>query len=806
MSKIQDMFEMNDMNKNNYNLQNIKMTAQNTGLAWLSSSNKNVLFRTPLMEVTEVPTMAPGLSKNTYTVGLRVYVHEKLNKDKALRDIDNLKQLYEYTTNEGINYLLSSDNISKKYTGRVYKSKEDFLSTCKVANFFKDSSTTFYVRFQKNIVVNLINHAESKKLKQNVYESIGGDDPRKYMGVGSLLTLDLKINTFFYKGKDNSKMTFYPLSFECCKVLVNAYNENKNISNVARETKKHEMLERGQSGFSLDLPEELRFQLTNPLSVQTKVPIIPLDELEFNKFQLSKVIDGTKGPVIWAKYGDAFGPVYISGSGVLRFECTLDTTYNSRSLVFGNEDKNTKLIEFTKYVWDKLMDTVAEGSMKVFGNEYTRATIDSICSSPLYSKKDTSQSNPRVSIKVPLFEKTDKPEFDFYLIETDQETGQKSINLMNVEQCSDIQHYLIPGTLVRYVIMTRPIIVGQSIYLSHRLSQLLVEPEQDRVIAPLVDGFAFPNYDHVQNLHRSNLAAVELTCDNIGFSEISNTANKISFNLVASVDDKQYPYLIMPTAKVLYDIGLETNEQEQIYGFKIRHSLTDNESIMKLLAKMDEEIINYAFSNMNTIFGRKLPKEAVAAMCMSLVKYAKKDTAKANPQWAQKTPVYEQKDGSTNITFEAYRFIPSANNDGNDMIHKIDLKTKDNLLEVFYKDATIKTIVQCKVWFVGGRLQPTLSISQVLAIPESSNEQYEQCELTEDVLETFTRANNPKPVELEEGEADRDTTSERSSQMSEHTYKLKHPSVEQTEEQSADHEDTDHTESADEEVPYQDED
>jgi hypothetical protein len=267
----------------------------------------------------------------------------------------------------------------------------------------------------------------------------------------------------------------------------------------------------------------------------------------------------------------------------------------------------------------------------------------------------------------------------------------------------------------------------------------------------------------------------------------------------------------MPTAKVLYDIGLETNDQEQIYGFKIRHSLTEDEATMKLLAKMDEEIINFAFQNMTTIFGRKLPKEAVAAMCMSLIKYSKKDTAKANPQWSQKTPVYDQEDGTTNITFEAYRFIPSANNDGNDMIHKIDLKTKDNLLEVFYKDATIKTIVQCKVWFVGGRLQPTLSISQVLIIPESSNEQYEQCELTQDVLETFTKANNPELVEYneadkEEDEADGDTTSERSSQMSEHTYKLKHKTSEKGDEQQDELENTAHTESADEEVPYADED
>jgi hypothetical protein len=476
----------------------LQMKQTRSGMLWTEGkTGKPVIFRTPLLEVNYPPQAAPGRTP-AYSMSLRVHVSDK-NRDQGNRDSDRFQRLSEAALQNALTFLLDPKHC-KRFTKTLYDSEEAFNEECKTAKFWYESKKdgepgSFYMRFKPSVVMQLFDVKESERTKKHVYKPVK-DDPRTYLGAGSLISVDFKPTAFFYQ----TKKTLYPFSPEIENIIVWAYRENKDPDAKRPSMKKHGFLPRGEEGFALKVP----LGYSGP-EMQSDVPVHDVDSFNTENLNLSQVIPGERGPIIFARSGDSLGPVYFRGTGVIRYNVNKDPTYGSRNLTFAEEEANQHIHRVTRGAWEKVIDVVVEDSDKIFGEKHPKEVIDELCRPPLFSQNDAERTNPRVNMKFPLEEKSDKSLFDLWVLNRPVEDGEEGTveHLDLGDTCEDMESLLTPGTTVQYVAMGRPVIVGTSVYWSYRVSQVLVDPEQERVVAPALSGFAFPGYENAEVETRS---------------------------------------------------------------------------------------------------------------------------------------------------------------------------------------------------------------------------------------------------------------------------------------------------------------
>lgn len=713
---------------NNSNVQHVSMSASEfnskealemkqsrSGMIWTDKeSGKPVILRTPLLEVVYPPQVAPGKAP-AYSMSLAVHISDK-NREVGERDSENFRVLGETSAQKAKEFLLSKPEHAKRFTKNTFSDMKEFDDKCKVATFWYPSKEdpkrgSFYMRFKPSVVMQLFDVKGSERTGKHVYKPIK-DDPRLFLGPGSLITVDFKPNAFFYQ----TKQTLYPFSPEIENIIVWAYRENKDMDAKRPSAKKHGFLPRGVEGYSLKTPFGYR-----GYEMQMDIPIHDIDSYNVENMTLSQVIPGEKGPMIFARSGDSWGPVYFRGTGVIRYAVKKDPTYGSRNVTFAEEEANQHIHRVTRGVWDKLMDVIVEDSEKIFGEKYSLEVINDICRPPLYSQNDAEQTNPRVNMKLPLEEKSDKPLFDLYVLKhpTEENEGEEgAVELVEQgETCDEAEKLLTPGTTVQYVVMARPVIVGTSVYWSYRVSQVMVDPEQDRVVAPPLSGFAFPGFENAEVEIRSSKVASVLDEKSVSFTKPDkNKDGRVFYQTLANGSN----YLILPECTVAYDIGLVNNPENDEYGYRTRHNLSDQDPQDETMFRAVEAAhLKHATENSPELFGGKKPKSeaVVKATFGSFIKYGKKDDSKNNPYWTTRTPVYENNHGGVDIAFEAYRLIPSVTEGNPDVIQKIDLHQPEDLLKVLHQGARVRMIATQKTWLVDGRLKPSFSLAQVLLLP-----------------------------------------------------------------------------------------
>ena len=684
----------------------LTLLSSSKGMTWKSKETKqDIVFRSPILELVYPPTPAPGRNVE-YSMCLRVHTS---GDEKSLKQEQLFKELSENAEELAKEFMLDEKN-GKRYAKNTFSSADDF----KVTKFWYDNGQ-FYMRFRLSTSSHIFNVEETKKNGQTgkkVYDPIR-DDVRRYLGAGSLITVDFRPDTFFYQKKNQ----LYPFSLNIEKILIWASNPNTNPDVNKRSTKKHGFLK----GFSLDIPTG--FKLPEEIEQQTEVPTTHVSTFNNENYSLSGVIDGAKGPVIYARYGDSFGPTYFKASNVeVQWDITPDPEYNSRSIVLPDTPANQSVLKMVREQFSKLVDTITENSEKILGDKYDRETVEDLISNPLYSKKDVGKEHARVSFKLPREEKSDKPLFQLYTLSSDEgddgDDGDgelKTIVPIDMgEDCVAAEQYIGAGTVLKSVIfMIRPVIVNSQVYLSGRVEQLLVDPNQERVYTPALDAFCIPGYDDAEIENVAKSMAVPITADNISFTNFDD--KKKSFTLLfEGKDGKTTQDGCLPPVTIPFDIGIVNDPDNNEFAYRNRYDPGD---FMETIRAIDKKTVEYCAKISKDIFGSVKTEKFVTATINKgkLEKFAKKDTEKENPYCTMKAPVYEKGTGH-NIAIKAFREIKPVDADGKTIIEPISLKHPEDLLQVFYSGVKGIPVVRIRGSLVDGRIILSTTVNQFLIV------------------------------------------------------------------------------------------
>lgn len=690
----------------------LALLSSRKGMVWKEQkTQKDIVFRSPLLEVVYPPTSAPG-GKLEYSMALKVHVTE--GNENSLKHQQMFKELSEYAEESAVSFMLDEKN-GKRYAKKEFSSDDEF----KITKFWRDDNT-FYMRFRSAVSSRIFDIEETKKLKasgsnKKVFHPIR-DDIKLYLGSKSLISVDFIPSAFYYQKKD----TLYPFSLNIDTICVWASNENKDQDTPQRTTKKHGFLK----GFALDIP--LGYKLPAEIEPQTDVPIIDVNTFKIETYTLSRVVDGARGPVIYARDGDSFGPTYFKANNVeIKWDIKPDPEYNSRSIVLADCPANQPVLKMIQEQFSKLVDTVTQNSEKILGDKYDRETVEDLISNPLYSQKDVDKENARVSFKLPREDKTDKPLFELFIIPDNRDDTEESDNLKTLvpidmgDTCDLAENYIGSGTICRSLIfMTRPVIVGSQVYLSGRIEQILVDPNQERVFSAPMAGFVIPGYENANVESRGAIQVVPITKTNIRFSKYDEKKKSFSV-LFEGKDGKTTQYGVLPSQIVAFDIGLVNDPDNNQFAYRVRYNHVDDE-FLEVIREIDSSAIKYCTENSKDIFGSQKNDKVVSASLNKgrLEKYSKKDIEKKEPYSTMKAPVYE-KNGGYNIAFEAYREIKAINSDDKTNIQKISLKQPEDLLEVFHSDSKFVPVVRIRGSWVDKRIILSTTISQVLLVSES---------------------------------------------------------------------------------------
>jgi hypothetical protein len=648
-----------------------------------------IIFRSPLLEVVRPPSERKGRT-NEYSVCVKLHSNNKPDT------IKRFKELIDNTTTNAIKFMLTN---SAQITGNMFNDENDF----KVGNFWYND-TNFYMTFNKNVSSHVFNETESRQQSKKIFNTIK-DDVCDYLGVGSLISVDLKHSIFFY----NKSNTLYPFSLNIAKVVV--WRKSNATATVTKSLSRHGKLV--EPAFTVPSGYEL-----SNLKIQKEVPIHNINDFNISNFNLSKVCETERGNVIYARYGGSSGPVYMEAFNVVvKYDIKQDPNYGSRTISIVDSAENRAIFTAIKEQYSKLLDRVTEESEKIFGEKYDRETVEGLISNPLYSQTDTEKKNARLSLKLPKEEK-DKPYFRLFSMNADNTITEVDMG----ETCVEAEKYISAGTVLESIIfLVRPVIVNSQVYLSCRVEQILVNPNQDKVFIPQLNGFAFPSYETAKVDNRSSSVAIQLTNDNFSFGDYDKT--KKTFYLNVENNGITTNLVVLPTPiTVRYQVDIKDDPENNKYAFRIRYDHTDTK-FLELTRAIDNSVIKYCMENSKEIFGSKKTEKIITASVNKgkLEKYAKKDTDRKNPYGTIKLPVYENY-GKECIGFEVYKSISSLDGKGLIEIQKVELNSTNDLLGIFDSGATLLPIVKLKGSRVDMRISLTAIGCQFLIVNQDETE------------------------------------------------------------------------------------
>jgi hypothetical protein len=702
-----------------------------SGAFW-NVGGKTPVVQSPVLQVAVPPRSIPWRPRE-YSIGFSVHLKTKGGELGNQR----MNDLVDHATTTATDYVLENSKHMVK-TDNLDEANLDVQSVWSTGKDDK-SAPRFYANFKPSVPVQYLDREESKKQGKHVYRTVT-EDPRKYLGPGSLVTIYFRpsINAYKRKKKKNESDPDYclrPLDLVAERIFVWHYAkvEDPDADTGGFVSKKHGWLE----GFALQPPNG--YEGPQP---QKAVPVIDSSEWDDSKFTVSKVSDGNRGPMIYARYGNSLGPVYVRSRGVIKYDASRDQKWSTRSLTFCAQPENDQIFNIMRTTWSKVLEKVHEGSAKIWGeaNESMEETLE-LCGSPFYSQNDSDRLNPRVNMKLPLLDtkdepKTDKPLFDVYILEhPDLESGEENGRLTKLvmeEDCAEMEDYLQPGTAVQVIWCVRPWIVNDKIYNSFRVSQVLVDPNQDRVVAPALSGFAFPGYENAEIPDRTASAVAELDSKTADFTKPKpNKDGRVFFSLKCpDTDGTNSANIVLPGAhKLAFDVGIDDTPDEELgfsTGFRARFNFVDSgDEFMGLMNELQEALYAFCAKKSEDLFGSEKSEKIVRKMTGSLIKHSKKDKEAGDlsrPFWTCKTPVYDDIQGNPSFPFELYRYIPSTDESGNQagIVMKVDLTEPEDLQKVLYGDAWLRLVVNLKGWAVDGRVRPAMTLAQAILVQDPS--------------------------------------------------------------------------------------
>lgn len=646
---------------------------------------KGFLISSPVFKV-----MYPPREKN---IKGKYSVCVVLFKDTKPDIINQFKKLIDETTNNAIKFLLKN---GKEISGKDFKSKNDF----QIGNFWYKNDT-FYLSFNKNVSSHSYNKQKSDETKNTVTDVIK-DDICDYLGVGSLISVYMKHSMSF----NNKKNTLYPFSLNISKLVV--WKKSNDLT-LKKTSKRHGWLDEP----SFTVPSG--YNLSN-LTMKKDVPVHNINDFDINKFSLSKVIETERGNAIYSNYGDSSGPVYFEASKVVvKYDIKKDPSYGSRTISIVDSIENRSIFNAVKKQFNKLINTVTEHSEKIFGENYDRETVEGLISNPLYSQNDSEKKNARLSLKLPR-ESGDKPLFKLFSMNSDKTITEVKMG----ETCDEAEKYISAGTVLNSVIfLVRPTIVNSQVYLSLRVSQVLVNKDQEKIFIPRLNGFASPSYENALVDNRSSSVALKLTNDNYSFGECITKKEKKTFYLNVEENGVKTDLIVLPTPiKVLFQVDIEDDPENKKYAFRVKYNYNDSK-LLELIRGVDKYLVKHCVDNSKEIFGSKKTSKIIEAS-VKKGKLEKQGVDKNGNVYifgSLKLPVYNN-NGKNCIDFEVYKSINSFNKGGKTTIQKIELNSLEDLQSVFRRGAKLLPIVKIKGSTVDMRLFLTVIGQQFLIVDE----------------------------------------------------------------------------------------
>lgn len=685
----------------------LTVAIKDRGATWLYDGQSS-LYRSSVMQVVFNPRKQGASTDYSLTLQPRPSGDQKAEEER-LNAIDS------HVVSTGQKFVLEND----QHIARTkFSSVDDFETVEFMVKPKNDKySGYFYARFNPNSVLVQILDREKSTPGNAVWKSVA-ENQLDYLGRGSLVIVDFQ-PTIFYYGKKN---TLYPFSVQIKGIRVVAWDPKAAERDSAY--KSHGELE----GFGFNIPTGF----TGP-ETQTDVPVTNLSEFDIKKYVVTDPIEGKNGrTMLFNQYGDSRGRVYVRGRGRNKFGIEETEQYPGvRNLVHGQEAVNTELFNAIQGTFDSLLQVIIRNSKRIYGEDYDEETVRELCGNPFYSQNDVDKVNPRVNLKLPVKTKEDGkpilpsiPDFRFFTASppgVDPETGEReefgTITEHKYENFEELEKFLAPGTEYEYIAQVRPVLINSKVYNTWRIVQLLVYTDQERHVAPTISGFAFPGYENADVESRSETKVLELNAETVEFTDPVERQGRKSFKArMNHPEGWSTTNLLLPGVhKIVFDMELEDDAKNNKYPYRNRCNCDDSQPPTKdMLSTLRDKLLAFCVEKSKELWGSPKKDTIVKALVSNLTKFGKKDTEKESPYMTIKCVPYENAEGGLDFPYEAYRYTPSQ--DGG-FIRKINLNDKTDLLQVFYREAWVKFVVNLTTWVVDGKAEPSFKVAQVLLVP-----------------------------------------------------------------------------------------
>lgn len=715
-----------DLTGPKFDVSDIGLTLIKRETVWVSkATNQPLTLKLPPMEVVEAPFAFNGSTK-IYNTKMKVYNNEK-HAEKGALYRERLAILSDHMVRTYTEFILNPENSRKCIKDEpTFKDSADLHSRFKFLTLCDKGE--ILLRFKPMVQTLIFNVEESKKTGKGVVEPVRKDeDPRSFMAPSAVVQpMIVSLKAFAYNGK------IYVGSMEAENMIIWNACQNQNIS--ARPSfKRHEFLPEGDEGFALKIP----FGFTGP-AMQDKVPVHDIDTFTTPKF--SKVVVGERGINIYTSVDGSSGPLYLRGHGVMRMDLKKGDN-GERSLYMAKEEANQNLHRVTYDCWENILDVIEHDCEKIYGTgvKHSREVLNAICNSPFYSQKDANRTRSRVMLKLWLdpgaFEEGKKPDMkiidkmktEVFILRrpTDPtvETGTvERFVFKNPESSKELEPILKAGTAFQYVVNARFVMVGTTPYWTYKVVQLLIDPDQERIVAPTLSGFAFPGYESADVDELRNDVKVAPLGDNVIFTEPTPSQRgpacfqAFATGVDASGQPFETPYFLLPVVKSSFDVELVTDEAKQQFAF--RPSFQVDKETHPTLKAFSDKILAHCKANVRKLVGQNWPAPAVEAAYNGIIRFGKKDEKKEFPKWGVNLPVYEDKDNASkvDISFETYSLNPGWNG-GKPYIRKVPMSVREDVQKAYTQGIRVLQIATCKVWFVNSKISPSFTVVQTMIVP-----------------------------------------------------------------------------------------
>jgi len=567
-----------------------------------------------------------------------------------------------------------------------------------VDNQFTNSSSSVLINFNNKTSFKIIDTKKTTNPQKPKYKTLHGNEYKKYMGVDSVITLDVKPRLYY--NKKNNTLNTMVLDAINVRIIKSCKN---NLSSTRTRTS-HSIISR-ENGCHMIFSENLQYE---DIKKGLDVSIVKVDDYKESSLLFSKVVNRNDRKNIYINYPrKSNGAFYLQADNVVvGYVMTPNEDYDTRGLMLYSCEQNDKLITIFGSMFNTLLKQLYNQRTHIYedGEELSQEDINCMHSNPLYSPSDENKERPRLSLKFNRNQEGN-PKFGLYTITNNTLSEVKVDN-----DFKSIETLIDQGTVITSLLLNiRVSIVNENVYLTSRIEELLIDTSLPPVFVPKMNKFSFPDTKE-HNIVYSYVKRAETPVEYLPDVKFSyNTENK-------SIDIQ--PKRIALDVDILYTATItEENDLNDTNKYANRVKFKLNEQLKAYFKNMNKNLYELFTTHSRQLLKQKLTAKAIKKKVSGLL--SKKDyeveedgkQVKKTVEYGKlKLPVYETKSGVDKIDMKVYTL--SHEDDTSVLIsEKIE---KDDIPIIFSQNATLKIIVDLNLTDKNSKWFLTASVLQVL--------------------------------------------------------------------------------------------